>query len=95
VEGTVKFGGGSLMIWGCMLWDGPGYAAKIDGRMDADLYCKILDDDLCASVEWYEKTPQDVIFQHDNDPKHTSRKACKLLENKGFDSMDGLLSPLT
>ncbi|KAF9441748.1 hypothetical protein P691DRAFT_620365, partial [Macrolepiota fuliginosa MF-IS2] len=22
VEGTVKFGGGNLMIWGCMLWDG-------------------------------------------------------------------------
>src|SRR3979490_2601590 len=26
VEGTVKFRGGSVMVWGCMLWDGPGYA---------------------------------------------------------------------
>ena len=25
VQGTVKFGGGSLMIWGCMFWEGPGY----------------------------------------------------------------------
>ena len=33
VEGTQKFGRGSLMIWGCMTWDGPGYATKIDGRM--------------------------------------------------------------
>ena len=32
VEGTLKFGGGSLMVWGCMLWDGVGYACKIDGR---------------------------------------------------------------
>ena len=24
VKGTVKFGGGSVMLWGCMLWDGPG-----------------------------------------------------------------------
>ena len=22
VEGTVKFGGGSVMIWGCMTWEG-------------------------------------------------------------------------
>ena len=34
VQGTVKFGGGSLMIWGCMFWEGPGYATKIDGRED-------------------------------------------------------------
>jgi hypothetical protein len=34
VQGTVKFGGGSLMMWGCMTWEGVGYAAKIYGRMD-------------------------------------------------------------
>ena len=33
VQGTVKFGGGSLMMWGCMSWDGDGYSCKIDGRM--------------------------------------------------------------
>ena len=31
VEGTVKFGGRNLMLWGCMLWEGPGFATKIDG----------------------------------------------------------------
>ena len=40
VEGTVKFGGGSIMIWGCMTWEGVGYVAKIDGRMDSDLTFK-------------------------------------------------------
>ena len=24
VEGTVKFGGGDVMVWGCMGWDGVG-----------------------------------------------------------------------
>ena len=28
VKGTVTFGGGSVMLWGCMLWDGPGYACN-------------------------------------------------------------------
>ena len=38
VEGTVKFGGGSITIWRCMTWKGVGYAAKIDGRVNNDLY---------------------------------------------------------
>ena len=42
VQGTLKFGGGSLMLWGCMTWEGVGFATKIDGRMDGDLYLQIL-----------------------------------------------------
>ena len=38
------------MVWGCMLWDGPGYACRIDGRMDGDLYLQILEEDLQASL---------------------------------------------
>ena len=41
-EGTVKFGGGSVMLWGCMLWDRPEYASRIDGRRDGDLFIPIL-----------------------------------------------------
>ena len=37
VEGTVKFGGGSVILWGCMLWDEPGYASRIDRRLVGDM----------------------------------------------------------
>lgn len=84
VEGTLKFGGGSLMMWGCMLWDGPGFATKIEGKMDADLYVQILEEELQQSLEYYSKTLEDIIFQQDNDPKHTSKKAKKCLEELGF-----------
>lgn len=77
VNGTLKFGGGSIMIWGCITWDGPGFATKIDGKMDADLYVEILDDELLQSLAYYGKDVDDVIFQQDNDPKHTSKKAEK------------------
>ena len=53
VEGKLKFGGGSLMMWGCFCWHGVGYACKIDGKMDKELYCKILEDDLQKSIEYY------------------------------------------
>jgi hypothetical protein len=75
VEGTQKFGGGSVMVWGCMLWDGPGYACRIDGRMDGDLYIKILEEDLQESLNYFDKDAGDVIFQQDNDSKHTCKKA--------------------
>jgi len=77
VSGTVKFGGGSLMVWGCMTTQGPGYLCKIDGRMDAELYTSILQDELLDTVEFYGLDREEVIFQQDNDPKHTSKKASK------------------
>jgi transposase len=75
VEGTLKFGGGSLMMWGCMLWEGCGYACQIEGKMDADLYINILEQNLDSSLKYYNKNIQDILFQQDNGPKHTSKKA--------------------
>jgi transposase len=84
VQGTQKFGGGSVMVWGCMLWEGAGYACKIDGRMDGDLYLKIMEEDLQASLNYYGKSVDDVIFQQDNDPKHTCKKAQTWFQNNNF-----------
>jgi len=56
VEGTKKFGGGSIMVWGCMTWDGAGMACKIDGKIDAEPYCQILDDNLQKTFHIMAKT---------------------------------------
>jgi transposase len=75
---TVKHSGGSLMVWGCMTAKGIGYMTKIEGNMNADLYCQILHDELMDSLDYYNLNPADVIFQQDNNLKHTSKlaKAC-------------------
>jgi transposase len=87
VKSTLKFGGGSIMLWGCMLWEGAGFATRIEGKMDAKLYTAILEDELQQTLEYYGKTPQDIIFQQDNDPKHTSKLAQKWLKDHRFTVM--------
>ena len=72
------------MVWGCMLWDGPGYACRIDGRMDGDLYIKILQEDLQESLNYFGKDAGDVIFQQDNDSKHTCKKAQTWFQDHDF-----------
>ena len=85
VEGTVKFGGGNLMMWGCMTWDGAGYATKIDGKMDGELYTAILGDEFMQTLEYFGYDKEDVIFQQDNDPKHTSKVAKTWFSDNGIE----------
>src|SRR5215469_8379551 len=51
VQGTVKFGGENIMIWGCMGWNGVGHLAEVEGRMDADQYVAILEEHMLPSLK--------------------------------------------
>lgn len=69
------------MVWGCMTAQGPRFLTKIEGTMNAKLYCNILQDELQQTIEWYDLDPEKLIFQHDNDPKHTAKRTTEWLEN--------------
>ena len=88
IQGTVKFGGGSLMMWGCMTAQGAGYACRIDGHMDAETYTHILGNELLQTVEYYGMDEDKWIFQQDNDPKHTSKMASNWLAGKGIQVLE-------
>jgi hypothetical protein len=47
---TVKFGGGSVMVWGCFSYHGVGKHVFIDGKMDAAKYVDILSNNLEESA---------------------------------------------
>lgn len=42
VQQTVKFAGGSVMVWGCISCDGVGPIDKVEGRMNAKDYIQFL-----------------------------------------------------
>jgi transposase len=85
---TVKHGGGNnLMVWGCMGWNGVGILTEVVGKMDAQQYCEILDEGVEDSFEKLEMEEDERIFQQDNDPKHTSKKAEKWFEDHNIDVM--------
>ena len=71
-----------------MFWEGIGYACRIEGKMDAELYTQIMEDELQNSLEFHGKEVDDIIFQQDNDPKHTSKLARKWFEDHGINVME-------
>lgn len=72
---TVKFGGGSVMVWGCMASSGTGLLFTCDGRMNSNTYTTMLDQVYQPSLGkmFNNNIPDEVIFQQDNAPCHTSR----------------------
>ena len=88
IQGTVKYGGGNIMVWGCMGWNGVGRLAEVEGRMDADQYVSIMKDHMLPSLEESGIPEDEVIFQQDNDPKHTSKKAQKWMEDHNITLLD-------
>jgi len=85
VKPTVKFGGGSVFIWGCFTSHGVGYLCKIDGKLNAELYRQILSEDLMGTLQHYELSTDDIIFMQDNDPKHTAILTKKWFEDNNVE----------
>ena len=77
VLSTVKHGGESVMVWGCMSAAGIGELQFIEGNMNANMYCDILKQSMIPTLQ---KLGRRAVFQHDNDPKHTSKMTTTLLK---------------
>ncbi len=57
-------------MWGCMSAAGVGELHFIDGIMNSQMYCSILKEKMLPSLRALGRR---ALFQHDNDPKHTSK----------------------
>jgi len=89
VDPILKFGGGSIMVWSCMTMNGVGPLIKVERRMDTAQYIQILVQGLLLTIDATQllpgfPTPDQLVFQHDNDPKHTSRATKLWLQQQQF-----------
>ena len=80
---TVKHGVGSVMVWGCT--SNVGELQFTEGTMNANMYCDILKQRMIPSLR---KLGRRTVFQHDNNPKHTSKTTAALLNKLRVKVMD-------
>ncbi|KAK3562775.1 hypothetical protein QTP86_007093 [Hemibagrus guttatus] len=84
---TVKYGGGSVMVWGCSAASGPGRLAVINGTMNSAVYQKILKENVRPSV-CDLKLKRTWVLQQDNDPKHTSKSTSEWLKKNKMKTLE-------
>ena len=85
---TTKYGGGSLMLWESMTPWGGGDYIKIDVKMNSNVYCTVLDKGLLGTLKYYGLNSNNMVFQQDNDPKHTSIMARNWLKKNKIETLD-------
>lgn len=79
---TVKHGGGTLQIWGCMTSKGIGWMCKLPQGLDAETYKEILDDEATLTAQHYFGGFEKCLFQQDGASVHTSKEVKRHLEKK-------------
>ena len=76
---NVKYGGGSLMFWGCFSSKGPGHLVRIHGIMDSIKYQQILNENLTAPSSKL-KMGRGWTFQQDSTPQNQHKNGSRTAE---------------
>lgn len=87
---TVKHGGGSIMVWGCMTDSGVGELFVCEGRMDSSKCTNVLETALLPSfTKLFGDTNMDSDkFQQDNAPCHKSARTMRWFQKNNTELLD-------
>ena len=79
---ATKFKGGSVMVWGCISYEGVGPLIRCSDHMDSDEYKGILAQMLTSFPRLKSRSTNRPIFQHDNASCHSARSIETFLRSK-------------
>ncbi len=74
---TIKHGGGSVMVWGCMSAAGTEKLLFIEGTINANMYSDILKHSMIPSLQ---RLGRRAVFQHDNDHCLAKKPRVKVMD---------------
>ena len=93
---TVKHGGGNnLMVWGCMRWNGVGKLVEVQGKMNAEQYCEILEDDMEESLKSWRWRRRNTTFSRTMTQSTHKNKQKNGFQTTIFKYWSGLHNALT
>ena len=84
---TVKFGGGGIMVWGCFSWYGLGPIIPIHGKLNADSYSTILENNVLPTL-WQFYGLNHCYFQDDNASCHVAKSTMDWYGDNGVKRLD-------
>ena len=80
LQSTIKHGGGSIQVWGCISAGGVGDLFNIDGTMNVEKHRQVL---ILRTVPSGRRlVGPNFMFQHDGDPENTAKKVMDYLRRK-------------
>jgi len=77
-------GGGSVGIWGCITYDGPGLHYIYDGRMNQHSYIETLENYLIPTRDMFFGDEPEWQFQQDNAPCHKAKSVTKWFQENNI-----------
>jgi transposase len=88
VKKTVKHGGGSVMVWGCMSWQGPGPLGVIEDTLDGNGYIELLSSHLVPYLEQVRRHVPGVMLYDDNARCHVAGPVAQYEQAHGIHRSD-------
>ena len=77
----------SLMIWGCICYDGVGTLTAVEGNINSAKYIDFLDKSLWPVVVWYFEG-KEYLFMDDNAPVHRGQTVKNDIDHNEVTSME-------
>ena len=84
LQPTVKHSGGTVMVWGCISYYGMGNLVVLEGRVNKDMYLKVIQENIVPSANAMNFPNGKFIYQEDNAPVHSAKVVQEWIRNQTF-----------